>query len=71
MIYVYESLSFRPYKPKKKKTKLGRPKRRRLICHAVAVYASTIAVHRLTPFDTDSSSIGSTIEHQDVFPRGH
>ncbi len=36
----------------------GSPPRRRLICNAVAVYASTIKAQRIIPFDTDSQMIG-------------
>ena len=58
LFYILETRLYKPYNPKRKKRKLGRPKRRRLICHAVAVYASTIKAHRITRFDTDSATVG-------------
>ena len=58
LIYLYESNVQNSFKPKRKYKKKGRPKRRRIICQSVAVYASTLRAHRITPFDTDSSTIG-------------
>ena len=55
MIDVYERLPYNKFEPKQKWYKLGRPKRCRLTCYAVAIYASTIKAQRLMPFDTDSS----------------
>ena len=58
VIYIYEKQAHHSYKPKRKKRRKGSPKRRRIICQSVAVYASTLRAHRITPFDTDSCTIG-------------
>ena len=55
---IYDNMDYATYKPRKRKRQKRRPRRRRLICHAVAVYATTVNSQRLTPFDTDSAMIG-------------
>ena len=58
LIYIYERTVQTQYRKHKKRIKKGSPRRRRIICQAVAVYASTIKAHRITPFDTDSAAVG-------------
>ena len=55
---MYERYNRNSFKPKRKYRNKGSPKRRRMICHSVAVYSSTLKAHRIIPFDTDSSHIG-------------
>ena len=57
LLYIYDCMSYSSRKPfKQKQCRKGRP-RRRLVCKAVAVYATTINAQRLTPFDTDSALV--------------
>ena len=58
LIYIYERNKQTSFKPKRRSRIRGGPKRRRILCHSVAVYASTIKAHRIVPFDTDSYTIG-------------
>ena len=58
LLYFRENHMLNSFKPKRKRRIVGSPKRRRILCQAVAVYASTIKAHRVTPFDTDSATIG-------------
>ena len=58
LIYINERYNQTTFQPKRKARFKGSPKRRRMICHAVAVYSSTLKAHRITTFDTDSNTIG-------------
>ena len=58
IIYIYEKYSQQSYNPKRKPRRKGSPKRRRIMCQSVAVYASTLKAYRITPIDTDSCTIG-------------
>ena len=61
LFYIVEThftSSFTSKQKQRKLPKLGRPKRCRITCQAVAVYASTLKAHRVIQFDTDSASIG-------------
>ena len=58
LFYAHDTYFASTFTPKKKRRKLGRPKYRRILCQAVAVYATTIKAQRITPFDTDSAHVG-------------
>ena len=59
LIYINERHMHNSFKPKQWQRIRGSLKRRRILyCQLVTVYASTIKAHRITPFDTDSSTIG-------------
>ena len=57
-IYISVRCHQSKYVPKSRRKISGSPPCRRLICHAVAVYASTTKAQHITPFDTDSHMIG-------------
>ena len=67
LIYIYERNIQNSFKPKRKSRRRGSPKRCRILCQSVAVYASTIKAHRIIPFDIDSSAIGIDNRASDCF----
>ena len=51
-------MSYTSFKHKKKKRNKGTPRRRKIMCHAVMVFAATAKETNITNFDTDSAMIG-------------
>ena len=57
-IYITITYLQSPHRPPRRRKRSGRPPRRRILCHAVAVYAAAAKAQRITPFDRDSHMIG-------------
>ena len=59
MIKIADNMPNKTYnRPRMRSKRCGSPRRRKVMCSAVMVYAATAKRQNITPFDTDTAMIG-------------